>query len=209
VPVTVQLAWSSTGEPVHRLRTVTERAVAGAGSAQSSSPADFTSPPGAKRIELDDGAATDIFRVALQGAAAPDEASPTDEVVWIDGDSELLVRPLQARLVCRDALVLVGIPVFSEQSGDAEIVVPFAVGAPGLVMATESRPRGPEAIVRRWGEPLIAAAWDALMAVAASLAAHGKANAGGETRLPFELSVAPGKLRVITHAAGSRIDEPG
>jgi hypothetical protein len=199
--VTVQLAWSSPGGPAHRLHTATDRAVAGARSARS--------PPGTKRIELTDGAATDVFRVALQGAAAPDEASPTDEVVWVDGDSELLVFPLQARLVCRDALVLVGIPVSSEQSGDAEIVVPFAVGAPGLVMATESSPRGPEAIVRRWGEPLIAAAWDALMAVVASLAAHGAAHAGDEIQIPVELSVAPGSLRVVTHTVDTPIAEPG
>ena len=163
--------------------------------------------PAADRVELADRAATELYRVALRGAVAPHEASPADEVVWIDGDSELLVRPLQSRLVCQDALVLAGIPVSSAETGDAEIVVAFAVGAPGLVMVTESLPRGPQAIVSRWGESLIAAAWDALMRLALE-AADADASAAAGPRLPTELRATRGSLGIITRAAATRQGEP-
>jgi hypothetical protein len=67
----------------------------------------------------------------------------------------------------RAGFVFVGIAVYSEQTGDVEVVVPFAVGRAdqrlGLIVATERRPRGPAAVVDQWGEQLIAAAWSALL----------------------------------------------
>lgn len=119
--------------------------------------------------------ATARFREQFLRAAAPDVAKPTDAVVWVDADAELLLHPGRATLVCDDGLVLVSIPVFTEQTQEAEVVVPFAMSdspaSIGLVMATETRARGPEAIVDRWGEPLIASAWDALVGLAVDVAA--------------------------------------
>src|SRR5438128_1389412 len=106
-------------------------------------------------VTLSPGQASALYTIAFAVAAGADPESP-DQVVWVDGDSELLVRTKNVRLVLRGGFALIGIPVFSEQSGETEIVVSFAAGRPnepmGLVMATETLPRGPAVIVERWGE---------------------------------------------------------
>jgi|SRR5215217_947313 len=114
------------------------------------------------------------YRAALRRALSPDAAEPPGALVWADAGAELVVRPEAAGVACEDGLVLVTLPVASEQTGEAEVVVPFAVGTAGvdagLFMATQTRPRGPEAIVDRWAEPLVAAAWDALVRLAVDVA---------------------------------------
>ena len=129
---------------------------------------------------------------------------PTTDVVWIDGDSELLVRPDQARLVLRPGLVLAGIAVSTDQTDDVEIVVPFAVGSPGLVMATESTPRGSASVVARWGESLVAVAWEALLAVATT-AARGGSDVGARG-VPVGLRITSGSMVVeVDHAPAAEL----
>jgi hypothetical protein len=130
------------------------------------------------------------YREQLRRSLAPGEEAPTDAIIWFDAGAELLLHPARARVECDDGLVLVVIPLFTEQTGEAEVVVPFAVGpegAPGLVMATETRARGPDAVVDRWGDPLIAAAWDALVGLAVEAVAPA---------LPAGVSASPGHLTV-------------
>jgi hypothetical protein len=103
------------------------------------------------------------FRTALARAAGG------EHVVWDDGDAELLVRGDAARVRCADAALFVGLPVFTAQTGEAEVVLVFALGT-GLQMAAERPPRGPATIVDRWGEALIAAVWDALVAMTLAVA---------------------------------------
>src|SRR6266581_5908137 len=64
--------------------------------------------------------ASSLYNIAFAAAAgaAPDAL---DQVVWADGDSELLVHTKKVRIVFRDGFALVGIPVFSEQTGETEI----------------------------------------------------------------------------------------
>lgn len=142
-------------------------------------------------VSLDEAEASARYRDALRRSVAGG-ASPADALVWTDAGAELLVHPARATLVCHDGLVLATVPVFTEQTSDAEVVVPFAVGRPdapaGLLMATETRPRGPSLIVDRWAEPLTAAAWDALVALAVDAVAPAA---------PTAMSAEPGALAIV------------
>jgi hypothetical protein len=117
-------------------------------------------------VDFVDAAAATRYATALARAAGAEG----DVVVWHDGDSELLLRPAQARLERGgDSIVVVRVPVFCDQTGEIEVVVPFAVSRDpdrGLVAATDAVPRGPAEVVNRWGDPLVAAAWEALVVVA-------------------------------------------
>jgi hypothetical protein len=148
--------------------------------------------PVAHAVRLDEAEARAHYRDALQRSIVGGAPSPRDALVWADAGAELLVRPGLAKLACLDGLVLVTIPVFTEQTSEAEVVVPFAVGRPdaptGLLMATETRPRGPTVIVDRWAEPLTAAAWDALVALAVDAVAPAA---------PTALSGEPGALTIV------------
>ena len=149
-----------------------------------------------RAVTLDEPEMTSRYRTALRRAVAPDGAAAADAVVWVDAGAELLVRPEQATIACLDGLLLVAIPVFTEQTSEAELVVPFAVGgahAPaGMLMATETRPRGPAIVVDRWAEPVTAAAWEALVALAVDAAAPAS---------PRALSAATGALTVVRERA--------
>ena len=103
-----------------------------------------------------------LYATAFAAATqVPATAPPGSAVVWADGEHELLIQPGQVRVLLRDGFVLVGITVFTEQTGTVEITVPFAVGTAaepaGLMIATEPVPRGPALVVERWGDQLIAA----------------------------------------------------
>jgi hypothetical protein len=117
-------------------------------------------------IDLVDSAAAARYASALARAAGADG----DAVVWHDGDSEMLLRLGKVRLERGvEGIVLVHVPVFCEETGEVEVVVPFAVtrhAQAGLVAATAAVPRGPAEVVSRWGEPLVSAAWEALVEVA-------------------------------------------
>jgi hypothetical protein len=125
--------------------------------------------PGSRAVRVDD--------VQARCRAELARAAGGGQVVWTDGDAELLVRADAARVRCVDGAVLVGLPVYTDQTGEAEVVLAFAVGA-GLRMAAERPPRGPDTVVDRWGEALLAAGWDALVAVAAGVAAAGNGSGG-------------------------------
>jgi hypothetical protein len=147
------------------------------------------------RVTLDAAQVTERYRVAAQRAMSPGHATSAPAIVWTDGDAELLIRPGDARVSCRDGLVLIAVPVFTDQTGDAEVVVPFAVAGPdmdaGLTMATYTRARGPEPVLDRWGEAVIAATWDAVVALCADAVHPHVAGA---------LRAADGSLTVVARA---------
>ncbi|MER5755858.1 hypothetical protein [Streptomyces sp. NPDC002088] len=149
-------------------------------------------------ITLDDAQAADLYRVAFADAAGG------GAVVWVDGEDELLVRAEQLRTVLRDGFVLVGIPVYTQQTKDAEVVVAFAVGRPGaplgMVAATEPVPRGPAAVVERWGEQLVATSWRALVDVAAGLASASGVDDAHDSLLPAALVVSAKEFTVTAQA---------
>ncbi len=109
----------------------------------------------------------------LRAALAPEAGQPT--VVWRDADSEVALHTAETRVAVRDGIVAVSLLLeCQETDGTAEVVVPFAVGAEqrpaGMIAATERRPRGPAILVDRWGEAIVAAAWQALLDIATAAA---------------------------------------
>jgi hypothetical protein len=147
-----------------------------------------------------------LFPLAFAEAAGAPAAAP-QQVVWVRGDNELLVRAAQVRLLPRDGLILIGIPVFTEQSGDAEIVVTFAVGSSagsiGLIMAAEAAPRGHPLIVLRWGDELTAAAWLALVKLTTSIAAAMGVDDQHVALIPAALAADSKGITVVAQARHS------
>jgi hypothetical protein len=172
--------------------------------------------PGAVPVRLPPGATAAPTTVSAQHAAAlysiafaaaaqvPSTAPASTAVVWADGEHELLIYPDRVRVLFQDGFVLVGITVYTEQTGTVEVSVPFAVGsasAPaGLMIATEPVPRGPAIVVERWGDPLIAAAWQALVHLAGGIAAAAGADTGGGALIPAALTAAAAGLTVLPQA---------
>jgi hypothetical protein len=144
------------------------------------------------------------FRAAAGAAGEPPAGDAGADVVWTEADAELLVHAGRARLVLLDGQALAGLPVFTEQTGEVEVAVPFATGTPraalGLVIATEPVPRGPAALVARFGDALVAAAWDALLAVMRELAAASGVDARQEPLQPASLAVSPKGLHLTAQA---------
>jgi len=142
------------------------------------------------------------FAIAVTGTAIG--ADDRSAAVWVDGDNELVIRPNKLRVAFDAGYALIGIAVFTEQTGEAEVVVPFALGDPkqpfGLVVATEPLPRGPALIVETWGDQLIAAAWDALLEVATATAAAAGIDDGHEPLLPAAVMADKLGLRVTPQA---------
>src|SRR5262249_9954247 len=99
----------------------------------------------------------------------------TGAVVWEAAGSELQVITGKWTVDLNDGLIFVNIPVMCDQVPGATVQVPFAVGSAGspagLLVATEARPRGPDAIIAVWSEALVAFAWELLMTVATQAAA--------------------------------------
>jgi hypothetical protein len=132
------------------------------------------------------------LRTHLRAALAPGVSDPPEALVWADAGDELVLHAGAARAECGDGVVVVVVPVATEQTGEAEVRVPFAVGGPGdrpgLVLAAETRAAGPRAVVDRWDGAIIAAAWDALVRLAVEATAPA---------LPAGLAASPGGLAVL------------
>ena len=108
-------------------------------------PGGVSEPVAVKGKDLDP-----LLRAALSADTAGEEV-----VLLTDGDSELLVNPARSRALIDEGLVLVVLGVNCDQTGPAEVVVPFAVGSEGatagMIMTTERVPRGPVVVDRPVG----------------------------------------------------------
>ncbi len=127
-----------------------------------------------------------------------------DTILLRDGDNELLVEAAKIDLRFGDGLVIVAIPVRCDQVRRAVVQVPFAIGSAkrraGLIAATESAPRGPLVVTEIWGEALTALAWQALLGVAAALAAESGRDVDGAGLIPVGLSATENGLQILTMA---------
>jgi hypothetical protein len=164
-------------------------------------------PPGATAPPVSVGSAHSAALYATAFAAAtqlPATAPSGSAVVWADGEHEVLIHPGRVRVLFRDGFVLVGMTVFTEQTGTVEITVPFAVGTAaepaGLMIATEPVPRGPALVVERWGDQLIAAAWQALVHLAGGIAASAGSDTAGAPLIPVALTASAAGLTVLPQA---------
>jgi hypothetical protein len=134
------------------------------------------------RVRLSAGAtAPELLRVPVDDAnkllsasvrlVADLPAGSSPDVVWAQGESELLVRTNGVALACAPGLITVAVPVLCDQiAKEAKMVVPFAVGTAqlmkGLVMSTFARPLGPPEVAGVWSEALSAFAWEAVIHLA-------------------------------------------
>jgi hypothetical protein len=140
----------------------------------------------------------DLQRLVLEAA----KRGKAGEVVWTQGESELVVTVGKVAVALDRGLVTLSIPVSCDQTGGALIVVPFAVGddahPAGMLVATEERPRGPATIVDAWGDALVAFAWNVLLTAWTALADATGTDEDGAGLIPAALTASPDGLRVLT-----------
>lgn len=148
-------------------------------------------------IPIDPKAAVTLVQAALRPARG-------DTILLREGENELLVEVAKIDLRFGDGTVIVAIPVRCDQVRRAIVQVPFAIGSSkrraGLIAATESAPRGPLVVIELWGEALIALAWQALLGVAAALAAESGRDVDGAGLIPVALTATEGGLQILTMA---------
>ena len=149
---------------------------------------------------LERAGAGQLLQSALVRICGGDADSDKRGVLWRDGDDELVLHPGRAALATAERLIVVTIPVYTDQTGDAEVVVPFVTNpsesALGLIAATETKPRGPAPIIDVFGDALVAAAWAALVETVASWAADAGETAGHGRLAPAGLAATKSALLV-------------
>ena len=142
---------------------------------------------------------------ALGRLPASDDELP-GIVVWEEGTAALAVGVAEADFAVEEGAVTVSLPVFCDQLPDVRDVVrvTFVVGTPerpaGLLAATPPRPEGPAVVVAAWGEALTALAWQALLDVAAGLAARTGTDTDGTPLVATALAAAKDHLEVLPQA---------
>ncbi|GHF04062.1 hypothetical protein GCM10016455_26750 [Aliiroseovarius zhejiangensis] len=138
----------------------------------------------------------------VRGAAV--KLAGAGQTVWVLGDSEMLVIARRVSLVTEPGRILVRIPVKTDQTNDALIVVPFAVGSEkrpaGLMATTPMRPIGPEAIVEIWADALIAFAWGAVLTLTEVLASRAGQDTDRRGLIAFNLRAGAEGLSIGTMA---------
>jgi hypothetical protein len=148
-------------------------------------------------LPIDPKTAVALLQAALKPARG-------DTILLREGDNELLVEVAKIDLRFGDGVVIVAIPVRCDQVRRAIVQVPFAIGSSkrrsGLIAATESAPRGPLVITEIWGEALTALAWQALLGVAAALAAESGRDVDGASLIPVGLTATDAGLQILTMA---------
>ena len=129
-----------------------------------------------------------------------DDADRGADVIWREGDRELRVRAAKVGAAFAPGAIAIAIPVFCDQTGDAEVHVSFAVGGPerpaGLLAATETRPRGPAVIIDAWGDSLVAFAWHALLELVGGVAGEAGRDVDGARLVPASLQARGDTLAV-------------
>jgi hypothetical protein len=128
-----------------------------------------------------------LVRAGAVTAAGLDPArtpSPAPPVLWDQGGNQLLVDIANISVVPGDGLIDIVVPVTCDQTQAVNITVTFVTGSAespaGGLAVTESRPRGPAAVVDVWAEPLIALAWHALVIALAALTGTGATDPAGQ-----------------------------
>jgi hypothetical protein len=143
----------------------------------------------------------------LRAALAPDDDAPS--WVWVDGDSELAVHAGRTRVALAPGLLVVGVRVECDQTGPAEVTIPFALGsdelAAGLVMSAPRRPDGPAAVVDRWGAVIVAATYRAVLDVVTATAQAAGVDRDGRPLIPGAATT-DGKTLAIVPQARHAID---
>jgi hypothetical protein len=142
-----------------------------------------------------------LFRSALIRVCNAGERSTPRGILWRDGSDELVVYASRAVITTSQQLIVVSIPVYSDQSGAAQAVIPFVTNPPespwGLAAGCEAKPRGPAPVIDVFGDALVAAAWAALVEAAAAWAGAAGEAAGDGRLIPAGLSASKKGLLII------------
>jgi hypothetical protein len=154
-------------------------------------------------IPIDPGSFGRLFAAAAsQGINGPAGAPAT--VIWQLHGHELEVFVSQVQVKLDDGLIAVSIPVSCDQVMSTIVQVPFAIGskaAPaGMIAATEQTPRGPDTIVKVWGEALAAFAWQTLLTVLTRIAGLAGVDADGAGLIPAAITAGTDGVRILTQA---------
>jgi hypothetical protein len=157
-------------------------------------------------VPLKTSRAKRLFGLAATVAAGVDPlaANPATAVTWREGDRELLVRPNRVNVRFDAGVIVVSVPVFCDQTGDAAVHVTFVVGdarqPAGLVAATEARPRGPAIVVDAWADALTAFAWHTVLEVVSTVAGEVGRDTDGSRLVPVALTASRSGLSVTPMA---------
>ncbi len=158
----------------------------------------LTSGGTAKTLGLSRPRLEELVRAAL---AVSDR---TPSVVWVRGDSELAVHADRTRVALGKGTLVVGVRVECDQTGPAEVAVPFALGSDdlrsGLVMAVPARADGPPLVVEQWGAVIVAAVYRALLDVMSAVAASAGIDRDGMPLIPGAVSTDGATLTVVPQA---------
>lgn len=150
--------------------------------------------------DLERGRAERLFQSALVRVCGGDPRVAARGILWRDAGNEIVLHPARATLATGERLIVVAIPVYTDQTGDALVAIPFVTNAGdsalGLIAATETTPRGPAAVVDVFGDTLVAVAWAALVETAAAWAGAAGDAAGHGRLAPAGLSATKAALLV-------------
>lgn len=114
-------------------------------------------------------------------------------VVWESGPDALLVLLDSISVRTSDGVITVAVDVACDELREATdderaaIEIDFVIGTekrPTGLLVAATAPRGPEFVVARWGDSLVALAWQALLDSAAGLAAEAGVDADGAGLVP-------------------------
>jgi hypothetical protein len=155
-------------------------------------------------VRLDERKASALLRVAAKRAVGLVRPTKHTEVVWVDGNSELVVSLVDLQLKVADGLLRVRVPVRCDQAKAAVVDVVFAVGAPGnpagLFASTYRRPTGPAAVVDAWGEALVAFAWQCVLGLVSGVAGAIGKDDRGNVLVPVELTASARGIEIVPMA---------
>jgi hypothetical protein len=147
-------------------------------------------------LPIDTEQASVLVTVAAQQAAATSSGRPGDEspraVVWRLGADSLLVLLDAISVQAGDGVITVAVDVACDElrSGGEErarIELVFVVGTeqrPAGLLVAATPTRGPDFIVGRWGDALVALAWQALLDCATGLTAGAGTDMDGSGLIP-------------------------
>jgi len=137
------------------------------------------------------------FRLALASLCERSgDTKPLSKVLWRDGGNEMLLNIQEVRLELGKQFVVAVLPVYTDQSGESEVIVPFVTrpekNALGFMAGTESVPRGPHEVIDAFGDSLVALSWAAIVK---TILAWSNA-AGGKEMQPIGFTATRDKLRI-------------
>ncbi len=170
-------------------------------------------------LHVDPKAAGEMLRVGLRRAAGLVHPGGQRELLWSEGDNQLVVSIADVQVALGQGQVALTIPVRCDQTGPSRVQVLFVCGSPdqpaGLYAAAQRRPSGPAAIVNTWGDALVAFAWEALLGMVTGLCAATGKDQRGNVMVPVEVLVTAQGLELQPMArhrfvgGGSGLKSPG